>query len=108
MSFVRLASDVSGLPKAPDIEFTIEKPTLMTAEVDGFGLRIELTTGDSSEVELSLNGLPFARTTHHHVAAPGEFAEEDYTEEVSGFACCLLWGAWRRREANLQEGATNE
>lgn len=106
MKFVRLASDVSGLPQAPDITFEVHSPDVMTADVDGFSVRVEAVDEDRTYVRISLDGEPYCACEYIHTLSPS-FAEETFTEEVAGFVCGLVWSAWRRRELGKLDAPTD-
>ena len=95
--FVRTGNDVSELPQVPDVAFDVT-PVLIIAAVDGFTVRIAPTaSGAKCRVEIDLDGAPYMRCEYIPTQHPS-FAEEDITHEVTGFACGILWSAWRRRE----------
>lgn len=97
MSFIREASDVAALPKAPNIEFIVRPPHVITGECDGFSIRIEAISDERAHVRISLDGQPFCACEYIYTPSP-HFAEEDITGEVTGFVSGLVWSAWRRRE----------
>lgn len=51
-----------------------------------------------AHVQIFLEEDIYCRCTHYHVDGPPEFSEKTYTEEVAGFACGLIWSAWRLTE----------
>lgn len=94
--FTRQASDVSCLPKAPDVAFEVT-PQAIRADVDGFSVRITMTGDSECLVSIDLDDQPYCRCVYLPTKSP-HFEEEDITHEVTGFACGVLWSAWRRRE----------
>lgn len=97
-AFTILASDVSHLGKAPDLEFTI---------VEGGG-RIVAYSGDweisatriavgLARILLVLRGQTYCRCAYECTEHP-QFEGEEETAQVAGFAAGVFWSAWRRQE----------
>lgn len=94
--YTRQASDVSALPKVPDVHFDIDHGKFI-ADVDGFFCEIERLTETRSRVRIQLDGKPYCACEHICSESP-HFPGESLEEQVTGFACGLIWSAWRRRE----------
>lgn len=99
--------DISGVGKAPDVEFTMDDDMMgMTASPPGARIQIEVASvrGDSefqSRITLTnaLTGSVYADVVAKHVTAgelPAEWNDEAlYAGEL---ACSLYWSMWRMQQ----------
>jgi hypothetical protein len=95
--FQVLSSDVSGLPKAPDLTFVIDQTgEFMVARYgDWVVVCKELDEVGRHGITISLDGAIYAACEYIETESP-YFKEQSSVEQVSGFAAGLFWSAWRR------------
>jgi len=97
-SFTLLASDVSQLPKAPDLEFSIiEGGGRMVAYSGDWEISATRVAEGLAKVLLILRGQTYCRCAYECTEHP-QFEGEEETAQVAGFAAGLFWSAWRRQQ----------
>jgi hypothetical protein len=98
--------DISGVGKAPDVEFTFSDDNrVITAEPPGGHIRIEAGGGDTegfrSRIVLTsmLTGSVYADIEARHSSLPDLPKEwEDPAQYAGELACSLYWSMWRMQQ----------
>lgn len=98
MKFIILASDLSQVAKAPDLEFEIvDGAQEMVALHNGWRVSARRVTPARAHVSIWLDGENYAQCIYLCTETP-HFKDESETSEVAAFAAGLFWSAWRRQE----------